>query len=295
MCLCIFIPFYFVRNLISCLNPGWRTANNAFKFLQIIVPSRIRSGQVLPHCYWPHVFRRPHCKSHHSEGALTIAQQKEYGIHNRKSRLWIKRISEKETEIKVKGKEKKKRGRTRNGSVTNWRICEVMMEDKVGGDKVPHHRTVCSLERFLCQVATFHCPQWVTFKALRLSNLISCVFLTTSTWFTSISNQMWKELSAFRFRPVSIYRWYFVLQSGIHLSPKSQVKIHDPYEHYTGTRFVLYFFPLDIFPFSIILLISCRLFPFVTEMSGLVKLLWIRLRNKVTKRKQEILKWFFFF
>jgi hypothetical protein len=35
-----------------------------------------------------------------------MAQQKKYGIHNRKSRLWIKRISEKETEIKVKGKKK---------------------------------------------------------------------------------------------------------------------------------------------------------------------------------------------
>jgi len=35
------------------------------------------------------------------------------------------------------------------------------MEDKVGGDAVRYHLSVCSLERFLCQGATFHCPQFV--------------------------------------------------------------------------------------------------------------------------------------
>jgi hypothetical protein len=118
---------------------------------------------VFPQCYWPHVIRRSRCKSHDSKGALTIAQQKKYGIHNRKSRLWIKRISQKETEIKVKGK-KEKRGTTWNGSVTNRRICEVMMGDKAVGKEVRYHLSVCSLERFLCPFATFHCLLFVTIK-----------------------------------------------------------------------------------------------------------------------------------
>jgi len=109
-----------------------------------------------------------------------------------------------------KSEKEKKKGEKRittgNGSVTNWRICEVMMEDKDGGDEVRYHLTGCSLERFLCQGATFHCPQFVAIKPYFFPNSSLPFCFTPSAWFISIS------LTNFEVTQ------FFSLQVGFHLS-----------------------------------------------------------------------------